>query len=98
MTAETIDRFIRPQEAQQILGVGRSSLYSLVREGLLPEPIAIGARSSAWRLSTIRAAMDRIEARGRERHEARVARAVRLTAARAAKRASPATGIGRAVG
>ena len=44
------DRLIRIEEVQRILGVGRTSVYDLIRAGKLDAPFKIG-RSSLWSLN-----------------------------------------------
>lgn len=47
------DRLVRMREWTEKSGHSRSSIYSLVAEGLHPAPIKIGRRSIAWRASTL---------------------------------------------
>lgn len=44
---------IRPREAAEYLGIGRSTLYRYIDAGLLPRPIKIGPQVTGWRLSTL---------------------------------------------
>ena len=44
---------IRPREAAEYLGIGRSTLYRYVNEGVLPRPIKIGPQVTGWRLSVL---------------------------------------------
>ncbi|KTT76155.1 helix-turn-helix transcriptional regulator [Sphingomonas endophytica] len=54
MTHEThSNRILRRPEVERIVGLGRSSIYRLISEGLFPRPIAIGRRAVGWTLSSI---------------------------------------------
>ena len=44
---------IRPREAAEYLGIGRTTLYRYVNAGLLPRPIKIGPQVTGWRLSVL---------------------------------------------
>lgn len=44
---------IRPREAAEYLGIGRSTLYRYVDAGVLPRPIKIGPQVTGWRLSVL---------------------------------------------
>lgn len=48
-------RCIRLPELTALLGIGKSSVYLLVANGLLPPPIHISTRCSTWPLGEIRA-------------------------------------------
>lgn len=41
-------RLLREREARHHTGTGRSAHYSDVQRGLLPPPVKIGPRASAW--------------------------------------------------
>jgi prophage regulatory protein len=55
MTSTTLagERVIRPRQLAQMLSVHRVTLYTWIRDGILPKPIRFGARSVGWRASTI---------------------------------------------
>lgn len=44
-----------------IIPVSRSSWYAGIKEGRYPKPVRIGPRVSAWRVSDIRALIQRCE-------------------------------------
>lgn len=44
---------IRPREAAEYLGIGRTTLYRLVSRGDLPKPIKLSAQVTGWRLDTL---------------------------------------------
>jgi prophage regulatory protein len=48
-----IHQLIRLNDVMNITGLKRSSLYAKVAEGRFPEPVKIGVRASAWRLSDV---------------------------------------------
>ncbi len=47
------DQILRPVAAAQFLGLGLSTIYRLVKLGMLEPPIKIGLRASGWRRSTL---------------------------------------------
>jgi prophage regulatory protein len=48
-----LHQLIRLCDVMNITGLKRSSLYAKVAEGRFPEPVKIGVRASAWRLSDV---------------------------------------------
>jgi len=53
LKAEEMDGFIREKKLIILLGVSRSTLFRMGREGVLPEKYRIGARAVGWRISEI---------------------------------------------
>jgi len=53
---------IRAKQVQEILGIKRSAMYSLIRQGRLPKPFHIG-RSSLWVTAEIQSVVDACIAR-----------------------------------
>jgi len=52
-----VDRLIFRDDMADALGVGKEALRRWIRDGRLPKPdVAITRRTTAWRLSTLRAA------------------------------------------
>lgn len=49
----TPERFLRLPAVVSMTGIPRSSLYEKVASGSFPEPVRIGERCIAWRLSSI---------------------------------------------
>ncbi len=47
------DRFIRVKELTKMLGIGRSTIYRLIKENKFPKQIKLSERTSVWRLSII---------------------------------------------
>lgn len=47
------ERLLRLNDVMARLGVGRSSIYELVRRGELCQPVKLGVRASAWPASAI---------------------------------------------
>jgi prophage regulatory protein len=50
---EPIDPVVRLPEVLEIVGVGRSTLYALIRDGRFPAPIHLSARCRGWRRGTV---------------------------------------------
>ena len=50
-----------------LIPVSRSTWYAGVASGRFPKPVHLGARTVAWRIIDIRALMDRLAARPREK-------------------------------
>lgn len=47
------ERFIRISEVQKLTGFGKSTIWSMSKEKLLPAPIKLSPRVTVWRLSEI---------------------------------------------
>ncbi|MCX4165127.1 MULTISPECIES: AlpA family transcriptional regulator [Paraburkholderia] len=47
------DRIIRMAELLEILQIGRTTAYEMMKRGSLPQSIRIGARAIGWKLSDI---------------------------------------------
>lgn len=45
--------FFRAKEAQEHTALARSTFYSYIAKGLLPPPVKVGDRASAWLVSEI---------------------------------------------
>lgn len=65
MTQEKPEKLLRQGEVAKMIGVSKSTVWNLVRDGTLPTPLKFGPRMSRWRLSEIEAAIEQAEARGR---------------------------------
>ena len=50
-----IDRLVRLKEFLRLTGLGRSTVYKLISQGLLERPVRISARTIGWHSSTVRA-------------------------------------------
>lgn len=48
------DPFVRFKDQGHITGLGRTTVYSYIKQGFIPAPIKLGARACGWRLSTLR--------------------------------------------
>lgn len=44
---------LRRREVEQMLGLSRSTIYSLMRRGQFPSPVRLSARAVAWRRSDL---------------------------------------------
>lgn len=47
--------FVRLPVVLQVLGIGKTSLWTGIREGRYPRPVKLGPRTAAWRVEDIRA-------------------------------------------
>ena len=48
------DPFIRFKDQEPITGLGRTTVYTYIKNGLMPAPIKLGPRACGWPLSTLR--------------------------------------------
>lgn len=51
--ATDIDRVLRLPEVLKAVGIGRTSLYKMVKAGTFPAPLHLSERMRGWRLSAI---------------------------------------------
>lgn len=51
----TANELMKRPEVEELLGMGRSSIYRLMREGHFPEPIRVGRSAVRWRRSELEA-------------------------------------------
>ena len=49
------ERLLRRREVEKITGMGRSSIYRLMKKGKFPRRVRIGPKAVRWRLSVIMA-------------------------------------------
>lgn len=49
----TSDRIIKLREVIKVTGLSRSSIYLLIKKGMLPAQVKLSTRSSGWFLSEI---------------------------------------------
>lgn len=54
-----IDPFVRLPFVMDAVGLSRASIYKFINEGRFPKQIHLSERTAAWRLSEIRAWMDK---------------------------------------
>lgn len=47
------DRYIRIKELATMLGIGKSTIYRLIKDNKFPKQIRLTERTSVWRLSVI---------------------------------------------
>lgn len=43
------DRLLRRPDVERLIGLKRSKLYAMVREGTFPAPVRLSPRAVAWR-------------------------------------------------
>jgi prophage regulatory protein len=51
-------RFVRAKELKAMIGLSQSTIWKMTKEGRLPKPVHLSARSTAWRLADIMAWQD----------------------------------------
>ena len=57
-------RIIRLSEVIRMTGLGRSSIYKKISEGVFPKPVSLGGRAVGWVLDEVEGwILDRIEER-----------------------------------
>jgi len=47
------ERFIRVKDVAQMIGMGRSTVWMLTKQGKFPQPLRLGPKVTVWRLSEI---------------------------------------------
>ena len=57
LLVQSVQQNLRAKDVQKLLGISRSTLYSLIQQKKLPKPFHIG-RSSLWVASEIQAVID----------------------------------------
>lgn len=63
-------RLIRLKEVLDSTGIGRSTIYKYIAEGLFPKPVSLGNRAVAWLESEIQDwILARVEARDQNSSE-----------------------------
>ena len=50
-----IDRLLRRQEVQHLIGLSKSTLYEMIAGGRFPRPVRISTHAVRWRTSDIAA-------------------------------------------
>lgn len=59
--AQADDRLLIPvDDVCRLVGLGRSQIYAMVRDGKFPTPVRLGRRCSRWRMASIRDWVDRL--------------------------------------
>jgi len=43
-----MNTFLRIKKVMDVMGIGRSTVYLRIKQGLMPPPVKIGERCSAW--------------------------------------------------
>jgi prophage regulatory protein len=59
------DRYIRIKELAIMLGIGRSTIYKLMKKNQFPQQIKLSERTVVWRLSVINEWIEEREKLGR---------------------------------
>lgn len=55
MAPEQIDHILRRPQVEQIIGLGRSKLYAMIRDGSFPKPVRLTEKAVGWRASDVAA-------------------------------------------
>lgn len=58
---QSVDRLVPLSEVMRLLGLGRTSVYSLVATGKLSKPVRAVSRKAAWPESEIREYIDSLK-------------------------------------
>lgn len=48
-----MDRLLRLRQICEVLGLGKTQVYAMVKEQRLPEPVRLSHRAVAWRASEV---------------------------------------------
>jgi predicted DNA-binding transcriptional regulator AlpA len=56
-----VDRMLRLPEVLRMVGIGRTTLYTLIRAKKFPAPVHLSSRIRGWRLSSIQAFLSSVE-------------------------------------
>ena len=56
------EALIRMPQLRALTGLGKTSIYKYMRAGVLPKPVRLGERLSAWRAGEVSEALQRIGA------------------------------------
>lgn len=58
--SEPVDRFLRVKDVAELLGISRSTIYSMVQKGQFPAPVKLTPNTVVWRQSVVVAFMDSV--------------------------------------
>lgn len=56
--ADMTEKMLRRPAVEQLVGLGRSTIYAMIAEGTFPKPLKLGKRAVGWRESEITAWID----------------------------------------
>jgi prophage regulatory protein len=56
-----VDRNVRLPELEKLLGVKKTTIYRLMAEDKLDQPLRLGPRLVAWRMSSVRAFLESLQ-------------------------------------
>jgi len=59
-----LDPIIRFKDQEPITGIGRTTAYAYIKQGIMPPPIKLGPRACGWKLSTLHAWLTSRENKG----------------------------------
>lgn len=63
-SAEELAKVFRPKAAADLMGVSRTTVWRLVRDGILAPPLHLSARARGWRLGDLLAAQTAMQPGG----------------------------------
>ena len=56
-----MNNVLRVKEASKLLGIGKSTFWRWVQQGIIPPGIHLGARVTVWRVETLEEVLKRFE-------------------------------------
>lgn len=59
----SLDPIVRLKEFLRLTGLGRSTVYKLIKTGTIDRPLLISSRAIGWRMSTVDAFLNSLRAR-----------------------------------
>jgi prophage regulatory protein len=61
-------KILRRHQVEQTIGLSRSTLYTMMAEGIFPKPVKLGKRAVGWRASDVAAWLESREESALEIH------------------------------
>lgn len=52
---QQFDQILRRPQVEEIIGLGRSKIYAMIREGHFPRPVRLTEKAVGWRASDVAA-------------------------------------------
>jgi prophage regulatory protein len=54
------ERILRKPQVMELTGLGKTTLYLLVKSGKFPKPVRIGKRAIGWKYTDVKAWLERL--------------------------------------
>jgi len=54
------DRILRKRQVSELTGLGKTTLYHMVKNGTFPKPVKIGKRAIGWKISDLKEWLERL--------------------------------------